>query len=388
MYKSVVLGASIAFFAGVAYAAPVDPSAISCLEADRGYQLIKTDGSIDVVRLYSHAVKKFGDSSLNRQTSSGLHQFGVTTGDPREWARLFVMTCKQESGCRIARTYADGSLQRFPSTPPTEMSFGPLQFNRGEYGLATWSMVNSPSCSLEAFIRVAQQGKLFAYFGSMQRPNEIRQHANWFNTTVQPFVDALTLTFDPNAPDMSRYQALSPYFVSPEQAMLMGGNPNYGNYGMLHPNMAQILGGQNSYNPSTGLLSGAGASPFSLGNGMTGSTGYGAQPSPYPPSGGVPPTGSNPGPVNAAPQANAQLLVQPSNARVGQSVLVSWTSVGMRAAPYCDVVLDGSLAGGPFGSGREGTKTWAATAGSHTFEIVCERPDGSYLEITRSVSVQ
>ncbi len=382
MYKSVVLSASVALFLGVPYFSAAQSPTISCLEADRGYQLIKQDGSIDVVRLYSHAVKKFGDSSLNRQSSASLHQFGVTTGDPREWARLFVMVCKQESGCRIARTYPDGSLERFRSTPPTEMSFGPMQFNRGEYGLATWAMVNSPSCTLEAYIRVAQQGKLFAYFGSMQRPNETLQHANWFNTTVQPFTDALSLRFDPNAPDMRTYQAVAPYFVSPEYAMQHGLSGGYGNqygnqYGSgIQPNMMQLLGGQgqNGMQASPYAPSQLGANSPLFNNG---------QPQPYTPPGTSP---TNPG--GSSVNASAQLLVQPMMATVGQSVLISWTSVGMRAAPYCDVVLDGNVAQGPFGSGRDGTKTWQATAGSHTFELVCQRPDASYFEMTKSVSVQ
>ncbi len=385
MYQYVAMFAGILFLASFSYAAPIDPSKISCLEADRGYQLIKQDGSIDVVRFYSHAVKKFGDSSLNGQTQSGLQQFGVTTGDPREWARLFVMVCKQESGCRIARTYADGSLERFPSTLAKEKSFGPLQFNKGEYGLTTWAMVNSPSCSLEAFIRVAERKLLFRYFGSMQRPHETLRHANWFNQTVQPFTDALTLTFDPNAPDMSRYQALSPYFVSPEQAMLMGGNPNYGNYGMLHPNMSQMLGGQYSYNPTTGLLSGAGTSQFSIGSGMTGSVSqpaYGSQPGST-----QPPNGNGTTPVTqTAPQSHATLLVQPSTVAAGRTVQISWTSVGMRRPPYCEIVIDDSQ--NAYDSGKEGTAMWIAESGSHTVELLCEKLDGSIFELSRSISVQ
>lgn len=375
--------ASIALFAGVAYAAPAptDPSSISCLEADRGYQLIKQDGSIDVVRLYSHAVKKFGDSSLNRQTQSGLQQFGVTTGDPREWARLFVMVCKQESGCRIARTYADGSLERFRSTLPTENSFGPFQFNKGEYGLTSWAMVNSPSCTLEAFIRVAERRLLFRYFGSMQRPHETLRHAGWFNTTVQPFTDALTLTFDPNAPDMRTYQAVAPYFVSPEYAMLYGqGAGNGSTQGLLHPSLSQLMSGQSSYNPTTGLLSGVGSSPFSLGNGVTGSV---SQPGSSQPSQGGS-GGNQPGTGTSAPQSALKIIAQPGTVRVGQQTYVSWTSAGMQANS-CSVRKNGA----DFASGNQGSLRDTATgSGTMMYTLTCSRLSGGVAESSATVSIQ
>ena len=208
----------IALLGGSVAHAESAPIRGSCVQQDTGYGLVGSGGKIDVVKLYTLAVQKFEASNLRGQASSALSKFGVTTGDPREWARLFVMVCQQESGCRIAPRYSDGSLQKFSSTLGSEKSYGPLQFNIGEYGLNSWSEVNSPSCTLDAFIRVAQQGKLFAYFGSMQHPSETMQHAGWFNKTIAPYVDGAQLTYNPDAAARD-YQAVAPYVANPN-----GGN--------------------------------------------------------------------------------------------------------------------------------------------------------------------
>jgi hypothetical protein len=91
------------------------------------------------------------------------------------------MLQQQESGHRTARTNPDGSLQRFGSTIPTEKSFGPGQFNVGEYGLKTWADVNNPERVADAYINVALANKVPNYFGSVQRPHEITQHGKWFS---------------------------------------------------------------------------------------------------------------------------------------------------------------------------------------------------------------
>lgn len=369
MHKYLVLSASIVLFAGVLHSPSAASAQASCLEDDRGYQLIKADGTIDPVRLYGLAVKKFAASSLKDRTIPELHRLGVTTGDPREWARLFVMVCKQESGCRIARTYADGSLEKFSSTLPGERSYGPLQFNIGEYGLNSWAMVNSPSCTVDAFIRVVERtGSLSSYFGSIRRPNEVMRHAGWFNTTVQPFQDALTLVFDPNAPDMRTYQAVAPYFVNPYDSRTLG------------------------------LYSGAGTN---LGNGLSAYSAAGAYPS-----------GANPTPNYASPLSYQQsvqqpltadtlapsapsryaanLLIQPKKAKAGDKVLISWTSVGMSSTAGCSVVVDdvGAGQGGPFATGAAGSKQWTATAGSHTFQLICLPANASVFAIMEAIAIQ
>ena len=37
---------------------------------------------------------------------------------------------------------------------------------------------------MDAYIEVAKQGKIQAYFGSVQRPDEVKQHAGWFDKNV------------------------------------------------------------------------------------------------------------------------------------------------------------------------------------------------------------
>lgn len=360
MYRYLAVGACIVLFAGVSHAQTV--AATSCLEDDRGYQLIKADGAIDPVRLYGLAVKKFLASSLNNQPPSAeqVRKLGVTTGDAREWARLFVMICKQESGCRIARTLPDGTLEKFGSTPPNERSYGPLQYNIGEYGLRSWAMVNSPSCTLDAFIRTAQQNKLVAYFGSIQRPQEIMQHASWFNRTVQPFQDALTLTFDPNAPNnAAAYRAVTPYFVSTpnSNSPFNLGLTNSGTGGL------SVFSSQLAY-PS---------SPFSASQQILQN----------------PTQANNNLPTGSGNLYAAKILVQPKNARVGQPVVVSWTSVNMNASATCRVVFDnqGVDSGPVFGVGSEGTKAWTATAGTHTFDLICLPKNASVFSITESITI-
>lgn len=319
MRAYVAIGVSIVLFVSVSSVMAATTGAVSCLEEDRGYQLIKADRSIDPVRLYGLAVKKFTASNLNGWTEPRLHQFGVTTGDAREWARLFVMMCKQESGCRIARTYVNGALEKFPSTLQGENSYGPMQFNIGEYGLNSWAMVNSPACTIDAYIRVAQQNNLFKYFGSMQRPNETLQHANWFNTTVQPFADALRLSFDPNAPNVDAFRAVAPYLTNgyaSSNAGLLGSGSPFG------------------YNQSQQIMQVSTGQGATASGGTSGTTGGGLQTTP----------GTNtdlPG-ANSSPTPGpgvATLVVQAQSVRRGNPVLVAWSTLGMKTDPTCRLLL-------------------------------------------------
>lgn len=360
MYTRALMSAIVVFIATTSYVSVATAQTAapkSCLEEDRGYKLINTDGTIEPVRLYGAAVKKISASSLNGQTSAQLKQFGVATGDPREWARLFVMLCRQESGCRIARTYPDGSLEKFPTTPRTEKSYGPLQFNIGEYGLTSWAMVNSPSCTLEAFIRVAQQNKLFAYFGSMQRPSETLQHANWFNRTVQPFADALTLVFDPNAKDNSaNYRALAPYFSDPYGS---GAGP----FGMQTSSLYPVQGAY----AAQGASSGYGATPVSSLLGGQSPLGVSTNTNIQNP--GSSGSGSQTHSVVGTLSAGA-IMVQPQNARAGSLVLVTWTSVNMQPAS-CIVTKNGD----EFARGNEATKRDVLESDTE-YEMNCTTPSG------------
>lgn len=157
----------------------------------RGTEPIRAglDRRIDPVEFAQRAAYKVAQSPLNGVAPAALRPFGITTGAPEEWARFFTMITKQESGLRVAVENADGTLQRFRSTLPGENSFGPGQFNIGEYGLKTWAEVNDPDRVIDAYIQVAQKGKLFQYFGSLQRPQETLQHGSWYQQTVAPYIE-------------------------------------------------------------------------------------------------------------------------------------------------------------------------------------------------------
>ena len=144
------------------------------------------DGRIDPVQFANRMTEKVAASPLNGQVPEWGKQFGITTGSPQEWSRFFTMLQQQESGHRVAEVNRDGSLKRFSTTPSGEQSYGPGQFKPGEYGLKTWADVNNPEKVMDAYIEVAKQGKIPAYFGSVQRPDEVKQHASWFETNVAP----------------------------------------------------------------------------------------------------------------------------------------------------------------------------------------------------------
>ena len=142
------------------------------------------DGRIDPQKVYEAALKKVENSELNgRVPEASLRKLGVN-GSPESWAKLFTQLQQQESGNRIADVNSDGSLKKFSTTPDGEQSYGPGQFNKGEYGLKTWADVNNPDKVLDAYIQVAEQGKMGAYFGSVQQPQEITKWNGWFDNNV------------------------------------------------------------------------------------------------------------------------------------------------------------------------------------------------------------
>jgi hypothetical protein len=160
-------------------------------------------GRFDPVAFHKTMEAKVAASHLNGYVPKDGAQFGIKTGAPREWARLFSMIVQQESGHRVAQKNPDGSLRRFASTIATEKSFGPGQFNIGEYGLKTWDDVNNPARVGDALINAAKKlvvdsagairgagnTGLAAYFGSIRRPNETLQHAPWWDRLVRPHLE-------------------------------------------------------------------------------------------------------------------------------------------------------------------------------------------------------
>lgn len=159
-------------------------------------------------------------SKLNGYVPKDGAQYGITKGTPAEWARFITMLGRQESGLRQGQRARDGSVIKFGSTPKGERSYGPFQFDIGQYGLKTWDDVNDPIKSAQAVINVAERFTLRsgyirgpknsgpmagmnAYFGSIRRPHEVLQHSKWAANTLRE--DGAPL--DPVAPGPRSYAA-------------------------------------------------------------------------------------------------------------------------------------------------------------------------------------
>lgn len=387
---------ALAALSGIVMLTPIFANAVlapadlqgNCLQQDSGYGLVGAGGKIDPVKLYTLGVAKFGASGVSGRTDASLTKFGVTTGDPREWARLFVMVCQQESGCRMAPKNSDGSLQKFSSTPSGEQSYGPLQFNIGEYGLQNWDMVNSPSCTMDAFIRVAQQGKLLTYFGSMKRPNETMQHAGWFNSQVAPYTDSSTLTYDPEAASRN-YQSVTPYLANPYGTNT--GAQNSGGGGTQPYYAMQPAGGSPYASASPVPVSGGtaasqqipvsqqlNASPYSaVTTSQSAATNLQAALA-------QPVASQGQAVVPGAPSVGA-IYAQPRRVSASGAFSLSWVSLNMK--PGSCTVKQGATT---LVSGNEGTRPVPATSlptGTVTFTLSCTAQDGSGFSTTDTVAV-
>lgn len=154
---------------------------------DRGPIQVDATGRINPASMYARAAYKVAQSPLVGQVPSWGPSVGITKGTAEEWARFFTMVTQAESSHRVGQRNPDGSVARFPSTPAGERSFGPGQFNVGEYGLKTWDDVNNPDRVIDAYIEVAKKGKFEAYFGA-KTWQRIRngQLPQWFASQVEP----------------------------------------------------------------------------------------------------------------------------------------------------------------------------------------------------------
>lgn len=328
------------------------------------------DGKIDPVHFAARVAEKVAQSSLSGQAPASLRQFGITTGDPKEWARFFTMITNQESTMRVAQVNPDGSLARFGSTPAGERSFGPGQFNIGEYGLQTWADVNNPDRVIDAYIRVAESGNLFRYFGSLQRPNETLQHASWYNNTVAPYINGgATYSLPTNVGGGNFEQAVAGF---------VAGNVFGGSSGMSP--FSGIASGLGSFIPSlsggasggvTSLLSGflgGGSSSGGIGSLISGITrflGFGGGSSGGSSGGAASSSGSPTTPT--APTApviptqsgsSSTTVVQPviqiSASPLGNTAYtVAWAALGVSATPSCQLLQETTV----LASGNSGAYT-------------------------------
>lgn len=148
----------------------------------------------------------------------------------------------------------------------------------------------------------------------------------------------------------------------------------------------------------------ASASPAPISSGSSGSSGGSSSPVPVSQQLGTSPysavTSSNAGTdlqtaLSPAPQPTQQIIagapqvgsiiVQPRVASRAGSVLVSWTSLNMKAGS-CRVLLGSET----LASGSEGTKTLAGAnlGGTVLFSLVCTKQDGTQFTASDTVTVQ
>lgn len=124
---------------------------------------IGKNNTINKEDLHNHAIK-IAKSSLEGFKPEWAARYGID-GSAKSWASFISRIIEAESSHRIANKNPDGTLQKFPTTPGGEKSYGPGQFNVGEYGLKTWDDVNNPEKVVEAISKVIKANKFFQYFG-------------------------------------------------------------------------------------------------------------------------------------------------------------------------------------------------------------------------------
>lgn len=211
---------------------------------------------IDPVAFARYMRDRVASSSLNGNVPAWGPQFGIKTGSPDEWARFYTMVQQQESGHRVAPVNPDGTLARFPTTPTGERSYGPGQFNVGEYGLKTWQDVNDPRKVADAYVRVAEQGKVPNYFGSVQRPHETLQHAGWYDKTIAPKLGG-PAAYGEDAwldPGKQQAQPVNALASAPRQRTMDGDQRNA---------LAEFRNGADGYNVLASMFDGLGKRPQS-----------------------------------------------------------------------------------------------------------------------------
>lgn len=148
----------------------------------------------------------------------------------------------------------------------------------------------------------------------------------------------------------------------------------------------------NPYSPvGVSPFSALGASPSGGAFGAQGATaGYGTMPAQGSPLNiGTSPQGtsasvSGDGIVSGSTSRSAAtIFVQPSNVKVGDSILISWTSVNMKPSS-CKVTKNEE----EFASGNEATKRDIATQGAATYTLECTTASGDTVKASSSVSIQ
>src|SRR3989344_7387748 len=143
------------------------------------------DGQVNPVDFSKRAEEKFAEVDPNSWPPKTLEDFrkmGVTDpSDPKQLARALTNHARVES-----------SLNAYASNP-AECYEGILQFcgsgNDSTYGIYSKADAHNPDKSMDAFIEVAKQGKLSAYFGPIQQGGaSIRANEAWYEANVAPYV--------------------------------------------------------------------------------------------------------------------------------------------------------------------------------------------------------
>jgi hypothetical protein len=362
-------------------------------------------GRIDPVAFAQRAAYKVANSSLNGYAPPELRPFGITTGSPEEWARFYTMITKQESNMRVAPTNADGSLQRFPSTPAGERSYGPGQFNVGEYGLNSWADVNNPDRVIDAYMQVTQKGKLFQYFGSLQRPNETLQHAGWYSQTVAPRI--ADTSYVPSYTTNPAPSQSSPFSIGGIFSSGSGGSSGVGGMisslfgggstgGGIVSGISSLFGGGSSQGLFGGLSSlfgnsGIGSLLGGLFGGSQGSSGSSSGTAAGSGTAASPTTGN---PTPTPPTSPTAPLVTPSIAfsvapttiTSTQKARVTWAATGVQSCTLQDTTVRATGTTGSFLYER----SYAASAPTVTLTLTCTPTDSriSAAQATKSVSLR
>ncbi len=269
--------------------------------------LVSPNGRVDPITLYKRALEEIEKAGLEGYTDPRLQRYGlVPTGSKEELATLYLLMAKQESNLNVN------------ASNPSECSYGLYQYCPGQYGLGGMDDVRNPESALKALIRTTQQGKLFQYFGPLQRlgvTNEITKHADWFNTQVAPYANG-SITYAPTG---------SPYVPSGYVGSAFGGP---------YSSPGSTFGGS----PFSGFGNPFGGSSFGTSYGNTGGLlsnllnffGFSNPATPIAPAVVVLPSVQTPPAV-----PSLKLISYPNEAKRGASLVLIWSSAGVAPQPAC-----------------------------------------------------
>ena len=333
---------------------------------------VSPNGRVDPVAFYAHAVQAARNAGLDGYAPQRLVDLGfLKTGSAEEWGRFYTMIAKQESDFNIN------------SSAPSECSYGILQFCPGQYGLRSMQDVRNPESALQAIVKVTQQGKLFQYFGSLQRPNETAQHASWFDRVIAPQVNGEVPYMPIKNVAENSYNDRSSAYSSPFSSITGAESRRPMSYGSPFAQASPAASAQNSYTPaqatqpsqtvSQNVTPSQSQSESSTQSGVAKQLQNALQ---------------DPALAGVAGQFPANVVVQLAEVVRGNPVTVSWTSIGMSTETPC-VLRAGTTVIAEKNKGSSVVPTTQATRlGSLIFTLSCTTASGTKYQRTAAVMVR